>query len=106
VGSDHASTASPVSIPSYTCAEEGQGNLGTTASASDYTGVFPLLADTINVSILNPTGRESQVSLLVGGTYQGPLAAEIEGRIVVLGDFLIGERGVNSLGTSITSQCG
>jgi hypothetical protein len=75
----------------------GNDNLGSELSASDYQQVFPILANIINV--MNPNGRESQISLLVGGTYDGPLAAEIEGRIVVLGDFLIGARGVSSLGT-------
>ena len=74
-------------------------DLGPQLSASDYTGTFPRLVDAIDV--MNPKGRESQVSLLVGGTYDGPLAAEIEGRIVVLGDFWIGENGVSSLGTYV-----
>ena len=74
-------------------------DLGPELSASDYTGTFPRLVDAIDV--MNPKGRESQVSLLVGGTYDGPLAAEIEGRIVVLGDFWIGENGVSSLGTYV-----
>jgi hypothetical protein len=90
--------AVPPSVPSpdSSCAA-GNDNLGSQLSDSDYQRVFPLLADIID--IMNPNGRESQISLLVGGTYSGPLAAEIEGRIVVLGDFLIGARGVNSLGT-------
>jgi len=70
--------------------------LGPELSASDYQGEFALLVTPKNIN--NPLGRESQVSLLVGGNYDGPLAAEIEGRIVVLGDFKIGEKGLNSLG--------
>jgi len=70
--------------------------LGLELSASDYRGEFGLPVTPNNIN--NPLGRESQVSLLVGGNYDGPLASEIEGRIVCLGDFKIGEKGLNSLG--------
>ena len=79
-------------------------NLGSELSASDYRGDFQTLATLKDV--FHPVGRESQISLLVGGTYDGPLAAEIEGRIVVLGDFLIGDNGVSSLGTFPSNACG
>jgi hypothetical protein len=72
-------------------------NLGPSLSKSTgYNNTFPLLGST---NINNPVGRESQVGFLVGGNYFAPLAAEIEGNIVVLGDFKIGPLGTNSLGT-------
>lgn len=86
-------TLPPIAPP--TC-PVGFDNLGPQLSASDFKGDFATLAESIDY--LSPNGRESQVSLLVGGSYNGPLAAEIEGRIVVLGDFKIGRNGVNSLG--------
>ena len=87
-------TPPPIAPPSCPV---GTDNLGPLLSASDYTGEFGLLG--VTTDLLTPVGRESQLSLLVGGNYDGPLAAEIEGRIVVLGDFKIGQHGVNSLGT-------
>lgn len=73
-------------------------NVGSTLGAS--TGYdsepFPLLGQN---NIYTPAGRESQVAILIGGNYVAPQAAELEGKIVVLGDFLIGSRGTNSLGT-------
>ena len=52
--------------------------------------------------ILNPAcpeeSLESQVSLLVGGDYDGPAAKGIDGTIVVLGDFNVGEEGLDTLG--------
>ena len=75
-------------------------NLGPKNSASTgYSLPFPQLG--VITNILNPAGRESEISLLVGGNYRAPLAAEIEGNIVVLGDFIIGQDGTNSLGTYI-----
>lgn len=71
-------------------------NLGPLLSKSSYTGEFPLLGST---KLDSPTGRESQIGFLVGGSYNAPWAAEIEGNIVVLGDFKIGINGTNSLGT-------
>jgi hypothetical protein len=90
-------TPPPIAPPSCPV---GTDNLGPQLSVSDYQGEFGILGVTNN--LLSPVGRESQLSLLVGGSYDGPLAAEIEGRIVVLGDFKIGHRGVNSLGTFAT----
>ena len=91
-----ASAPSPSPTAAATC-PDGTDNLGPLLSASDYQGDFATLSESIDY--LSPNGRESQVSVLVGGSYNGPLAAEIEGRIVVLGDFKIGRSGVNSLGT-------
>ena len=71
-------------------------NLGPLLSKSSYPNEFPLLGTTNPHS---PTGRESQIGFLVGGNYNAPVAAEIEGNIVVLGDFKIGSQGTNSLGT-------
>jgi hypothetical protein len=71
-------------------------NLGPLLSKSSYTGEFRLLAST---NLSSPVGRESEIGFLVGGSYNAPLAAEIEGNIVVLGDFKIGQSGTNSLGT-------
>jgi len=71
-------------------------NLGPLLSKSSYTGEFRLLGPT---NLSSPVGRESQIGFLVGGSYNAPLAAEIEGNIVVLGDFKIGQYGTNSLGT-------
>ena len=88
-------SSSPVLTANDTC-PYGNDNLGTELSASDFPDVFPVFA---NTAILQPNGREAQVSMLVGGSYIGSVAAEIEGRIVVLGDFLIGARGAEYLGT-------
>jgi hypothetical protein len=71
-------------------------NLGPLLSKSSYTSEFPLLGST---NLDSPRGRESQIGFLVGGNYNAPKAAEIEGNIVVLGDFKIGIAGTNSLGT-------
>lgn len=75
----------------------GTDNLGPLLSASDFQGNFTTLAESFNV--FNPVGRESQLSVLIGGDYNGPLASEIEGRVVVLGDFNIGPNGISSIGT-------
>ena len=95
-------TPSPPPTPPPLC-PVGTDNLGPQLSASDFQGEFGTLAATNNISA--PLGRESQLSLLIGGNYNGPLAAEIEGNIVVLGDFKIGNRGVNSLGTCRATFC-
>ena len=87
-------TPRPVAPP--TC-PVGTDNLGPLLSASDYMGAFRVLGSTTD--LFSPPGRESQISLLVGGNYDGPMAEEIEGRIVVLGDFTIGANGVDSIGT-------
>lgn len=72
-------------------------NLGQSLSKSTgYSAPFPLLGST---DINNPRGRESEVGFLVGGDYYAPLAAEIEGNIVVLGDFINGAKGLQALGT-------
>ena len=94
-GAEPPAPPSPAPTAPSTC-PVGTDNLGPLLSASDYNGEFTTLREQIDP--LNPVGRESQVSLLVGGDYNGPLAAEIEGRIVVLGDFNIGKNGVNSIG--------
>ncbi len=76
-------------------------NLGPSLSKSTgFNDPFPLLGITNPYS---PVGRESEVGFLVGGNYYAPLAAEIEGNIVVLGDFVIGPSGTNSLGTYFLS---
>lgn len=82
--------------PSPTC-PTGNDNLGQALSASDFQGDLSTLHK--GFDYLHPLGRESQVAVLVGGSYDGPLASEIEGKVVVLGDFHIGHHGVSSLGT-------
>ena len=58
---------------------------------------FPLLS---TPSFLDEAyGRESEIGFFVGGNYYAEQAAEIEGNIVVLGDFEIGPDGTNSIGT-------
>lgn len=75
-----------------------QMNLGPLLSKSTcYLNPFPLLQSPPNLD--SPAGREYEVGFLVGGNYFAPLAAEIEGNIVILGDFKVGSRGTNSLGT-------
>jgi choice-of-anchor A domain-containing protein len=44
-----------------------------------------------------PEGRDDAIAFFVGGNYYGKLGAEIEGKIVALGDFKIGPNGPNSL---------
>jgi len=71
-------------------------NLGPLLSKSTgFNNTFPLLS----FVDLKAKGRESEIALLVGGNYFSALAADIEGNIVVLGDFIVGASGVNSLGT-------
>jgi len=76
-------------------------NLGPeTSSSTGYAIPFPPMGQN---DIFQPAGRETEIALLVGGNYIAPRAAEIEGNTVVLGDFLIGAAGTNSLGTLITT---
>jgi hypothetical protein len=71
-------------------------NLGPLVGASTgYSEPFPLLG---NSNVFSPAGREFEIALLVGGNYYAPLAAEVEGNIIVLGDVIIGASGTNSLG--------
>jgi hypothetical protein len=71
-------------------------NLGPMLSASrDYQEDFPTLADSVN--LVNPVGRDDSIAFFVKGTYTSFVAAEIEGKIVVLGDFIVEPNGVNSL---------
>ena len=73
------------------------GDLGDQVSkAIGYTGVFPVLSGTGGVR----RGTDDAIAFLVGGNYFAPLAAEIEGKAVVLGDFIIGAQGTNSIGKS------
>jgi hypothetical protein len=53
---------------------------------------FPTLGDSVN-----PTGRDDSIAFFVKGTYTSVVGAEIEGKIVVLGDFIVEPNGVNSL---------
>ena len=72
-------------------------NLGPSLSKSrGFHYPFPLLGSR---DLNSPHGRESEIGFLVGGNYFAPVAGEIEGNIVVLGDFKIGSLGTNSLGT-------
>jgi hypothetical protein len=71
-------------------------NLGPMLSAStDYQEDFPTLEDSVN--LLNPIGRDDSIAFFVKGTYTSVVAAEIEGKIVVLGDFVVEPNGVHSL---------
>ena len=75
-------------------------NLGDQVSkAIGYTGVFP------NTSSTGGTrrGTDDAIALLVGGNYVAPNAAEIEGKVVVLGNFIIGQQGTNSIGKCSSS---
>ena len=70
-------------------------NLGSELSAStDYQGEFPTLEDPVDLA--NPY-RDDSIAFLIKGTYTSQQAAEIEGKIVVLGDFIVKPDGVNSL---------
>ena len=72
------------------------GDLGDGVSkAIGYKGVFPKTSSTG----LKRRGTDDAIAFLVGGNYVAPNAAEIEGKVVVLGDFLIGSKGTNSIGT-------
>jgi hypothetical protein len=71
-------------------------NLGPMLSAStDYQEDFPTLGDSVNLA--NPIGRDDSIAFFVKGTYTSVIGAEIEGKIVVLGDFIVEPNGVNSL---------
>jgi hypothetical protein len=71
-------------------------NLGPLLSAStDFDGEFPLLGKYADLT--NPFGRDDALGFFVKGNYISKLAAEIEGKIVVLGDFTVELNGVNSL---------
>jgi hypothetical protein len=70
-------------------------NLGEGYSAAiGYDGTFPKTSNTG----LERRGTDDAISFLVGGNYSAPAAAEIEGKAVVLGDFIIGSQGTNSIG--------
>ena len=74
-----------------------EDNLGAELSeGKQYTQEYPKLA-----SVSDPRGYDDTIAFLVGGTYNAPNAAEIEGKCVVLGDFLIGSQGTNSIGKLI-----
>jgi hypothetical protein len=71
-------------------------NLGPMLSSSThYQADFPTINDDVNQD--NPIGRDDSIGFFVKGTYTSKLAAEIEGKIVVLGDFIVEPAGVNSL---------
>lgn len=70
-------------------------NLGQGFSAAiGFNGTFPKTSSTG----LSRRGTDDAVSFLVGGNYYAPDAAEIEGKAVVLGNFVIGAKGTNSIG--------
>jgi choice-of-anchor A domain-containing protein len=54
------------------------------SAATDYTEKFPNIRSPVNGM---PIGRDDSVAVFVGGNYYGKLGAEIEGKIVTLGDF-------------------
>ena len=69
-------------------------NLGSSLSeATGYSQEYPSLG-----GYSTPAGYDDTIAFLVGGNYNAPVAAEIEGRAVVLGDFTIGSQGTNSIG--------
>jgi hypothetical protein len=79
--------------PSSYCNEVN--NLGPGFSGPlNYTGEYPLCAPTGLV----PRGTDDSISVFIGGTYNSVLAAEIEGKVIVLGDFLVEADGVNTIG--------
>lgn len=70
-------------------------NLGYGYSESfGYQGEYPALGPTPS----SGAGFDDNVAVLIGGSYYAPNAAEIEGKTVVLGDFVIGDAGTNSIG--------
>lgn len=76
------------------CAEVN--NLGYGYSESQgYQGEYPALGPTPS----SGAGYDDTVAVLIGGSYYAPNSAEIEGKTVVLGDFIIGSAGTNSIGT-------
>jgi hypothetical protein len=73
-------------------------NLGPLLSASTgYQQDFPTLG---LKKLAHPIGRDDAIGFFVKGTYTSELASEIEGKIVVLGDFIVKLKGVNTLGNS------
>lgn len=69
-------------------------NLGSALSEGQgYLQEYPKLG-----SVGSPKGYDDTIAFLVGGSYNAPKAAEIEGKAVVLGDFVIGSQGTNSIG--------
>ena len=64
------------------------------SASNDFQGDFPTLDDAVNLT--NPP-RDDSIAFFVKGTYTSHTAAEIEGKIVVLGDFVVKSGGVNSL---------
>jgi choice-of-anchor A domain-containing protein len=71
-------------------------NLGPLLSAStDFDGEFPLLGEYQDLK--NPFGRDDSIGFFVKGNYISEQASEIEGKIVVLGNFTVEPNGVNSL---------
>jgi hypothetical protein len=64
------------------------------SESTDYQLDFPILAATVNLA--NP-GRDDSIGFFVKGDYISEQAAEVEGKIVVLGDFVIERNGANSL---------
>ena len=69
-------------------------NLGNGISeGKGYLQEYPTLG-----SVSSPKGYDDTIAFLVGGSYSAPNAAEIEGKAVVLGDFIIGSQGTNSIG--------
>jgi choice-of-anchor A domain-containing protein len=81
-----------------------QSNLmdGVSASSgpSAYASSYPLIQ-----SCSNPLGRDNSVAFFVGGNYRSVKAAEIEGKIVVMGNFTIESNGVNSLVQAGVGSC-
>jgi len=76
-----------------------QMNLGPYLSKSTcYAQTFPKLGSPPG-GLAYGSGAEYEVGFLVGGNYTSVVAAEIEGNIVVLGDFNIGPNGIKSIGT-------
>jgi hypothetical protein len=70
-------------------------NLGPLLSASTgYQQDFPSLGLR---DLANPIGRDDAISFFVKGTYTSKLASEIEGKIVVLEDFIVKPGGVSTL---------
>jgi len=87
-----------IEIPAVTARDScvHVANLGPASSrSSGYLATFPLPGRS---DFYSPPGRESQVGFLVGGSYTSIRGHEIEGNIVVLGDFTIGASGLALLG--------
>uniref|UniRef100_A0A7S3P468 VWFD domain-containing protein n=1 Tax=Amphora coffeiformis TaxID=265554 RepID=A0A7S3P468_9STRA len=80
-------------VASSSVCEEAQ-NLGNGLSEGQgYTQEYPQSG-----SVGTPKGFDDTIAFLVGGNYNSPIAAEIEGKAVVVGDFIIGSQGTNSIG--------